>query len=85
MYKYALAPSHICTARTRMLRVTPTNQHDNYASWMLLIYLLFPHVHGFRERMTISTIIRRMIIAMQVHFRVFFCSFLAFWRWLVPV
>jgi len=76
--------SHICTARTRMLSsITNQNQNDNYASWMLLIY--FPHDHGFRERMTISTIIRRMIIAMQVHFRVFFCSFFAFWRRFVPV
>ena len=75
--------SHICTARTRMLSsITNQNQNDNYA-WMLLIY--FPHDHGFRERMTISTIIRRMIIAMQVHFRVFFCSFFAFWRRFVPV
>jgi hypothetical protein len=40
--------------------ITNKNQNDNYA-WMLLIY--FPHDHGFRERMTTSTIIRRMIIA----------------------
>ena len=47
--------------------------------------IYFPQFHGFRERMMTSTIIRRMIIAMQVHFRVFFCSFFAFWRKFVPV
>jgi hypothetical protein len=30
-------------------------------------------------------IMRRMTIPMQVHFRVFFCRNLAFWRRFVPV
>lgn len=73
-----------CVAYTQIElynNITNQNKHEHDDSEMLVFYF----AHGFKERTITRTIIRRMIIATQVHFRVLFCRIFAFRRRFVPV